>query len=79
MGLEDGNMPSFFASKSDENDDRPVHKKIEEQKRLLYVGITRSKSEVIFTVVKNRSGRRQHSSPFLEEIKDRIEIADAFE
>ncbi len=79
MGLEDGNMPSFFASKSDENDDRPVHKKIEEQKRLLYVGITRSKSEVVFTVVKNRSGRRQHSSPFLEEIKDRIEIADAFE
>lgn len=79
MGLEDGNMPSFFASKSDENDDRPIHKKMEEQKRLLYVGITRGKSEVVFTVVKNRSGRQQHSSPFLGEIKDRIDIAEAFE
>ncbi len=76
MGLEDENMPSFFAYKSDDNDDRPVVKKIEEQKRLLYVGITRAKEEVIFTIVKNRFGRLQKSSPFMEEIKDGIDITD---
>jgi len=53
-----------------------VHKKIEEQKRLLYVGITRSKSEVVFTAVKNRNGRKQQSSPFLDEIKDKIQITE---
>jgi DNA polymerase III epsilon subunit family exonuclease len=76
MGLEDENMPSFFAYKTDDNDDRPVAKKIEEQKRLLYVGITRAKEEVIFTVVKNRFGRLQKSSPFIDEIKDGIDIND---
>ncbi len=76
MGLEDENMPSFFAYKTDDNDDRPVAKKIEEQKRLLYVGITRAKEEVIFTIVKNRFGRLQKSSPFIDEIKDGIDIND---
>jgi len=76
MGMEDGNMPSYFAKKPDDQDDRPVHKKIEEQKRLLYVGITRSKSEVVFTAVKNRNGRKQQSSPFLDEIKDKIQITE---
>ncbi len=74
MGLEDDNMPSFFAYKTDDNDDRPVAKKIEEQKRLLYVGITRAKEEVIFTIVKNRFGRLQKSSPFFDEIKGSIDI-----
>jgi DNA helicase-2/ATP-dependent DNA helicase PcrA len=67
-------MPSFFAYKTDDNDDRPVDKKIEEQKRLLYVGITRAKDEIVFTVVKNRFGRLQKSSPFIDEIKDAIDI-----
>ena len=75
LGMEDGNMPSYFASKKDDQDDRPVYKKMEEQKRLLYVGVTRAKSEVIFTTVRNRNGRRQQLSPFLEEIKDKLESA----
>jgi len=74
LGLEDEQMPSFFAYRTDEQDDRPVSKKLEEQKRLLYVGITRGRSEVIFTVVKNRNGRRQKSSPFLEEIRHLIKV-----
>ncbi len=73
MGMEDESMPSFFAYKTDE-DDRPVYRKLEEQKRLLYVGITRAKSEVIFTAVKNRFGRSQRSSPFLDELKEAINI-----
>ncbi len=76
-GMEDDQMPSFFAYKKDDDDDRPVAQKIEEQKRLLYVGITRGKSEVVFTVVKNRFGREQKSSPFLEEIKSLIKIKNS--
>ncbi len=65
MGMEDQSMPSFFAYKEDDYDDRPVDKKMDEQKRLLYVGLTRAKDEIILTAVKNRFGRAQKSSPFL--------------
>jgi len=74
VGVEDEQMPSFFAYKLDYDDDRPVNEKIEEQKRLFYVGITRAKIEVIMTLVKNRFGRRQKSSPFLNDIKSDINI-----
>lgn len=68
MGMEDDSMPSFHAYKEDDFDDRSVAKKIDEQKRLLYVGLTRAKEEIILTAVKNRFGRIQKSSPFLREI-----------
>ena len=74
LGMEDEQMPNFFAYRNDDQDDRPVAQKLEEQKRLLYVGITRGKSEVIFTVVQNRNGRRQKSSPFFDEIRDKVDI-----
>ena len=74
VGVEDEQMPSFFAYKTDNDDERPVNEKIEEQKRLFYVGITRAKLEVIMTIVKNRFGRRQKSSPFLDDIKSDINI-----
>ena len=74
MGMEDNNMPSFFSYKETDEDDRTKSQKLEEQRRLLYVGITRAKEEVIFTSVKNRSGRPQQSSPFLRELKDDITI-----
>ncbi len=73
-GLEDENIPSIFTYRKDEQDDRPLNKKMDEQKRLLYVGITRSKSEVLFTLVRNRFGRRRKSSPFLESLKSKIDI-----
>ncbi len=73
-GLEDENIPSVFTYRQDEQDDRPLAKKMDEQKRLLYVGITRSKSEVIFTLVRNRFGRRRKSSPFLDSIKSKVDI-----
>ncbi len=74
LGMEDEQMPSFFAYRNDDQDDRTISKKIEEQKRLLYVGITRGKNEIIFTIVKNRNGRKQKSSPFLEQIRSTIDI-----
>jgi DNA polymerase III epsilon subunit family exonuclease len=74
MGLEDNNIPSFYSYKDDDADGRSQSQKLQEQKRLLYVGITRAKTEVVLTSVKNRSGRSQKSSPFLKEIKDDIDI-----
>lgn len=68
MGMEDQNMPSFHAYQEDDLDDRTIDKKMDEQKRLLYVGLTRAKEEIILTAVKNRMGRLQKSSPFLREI-----------
>ncbi|WP_456441719.1 UvrD-helicase domain-containing protein [Caldithrix abyssi] len=73
-GMEDHNIPSSYVYRDDEEDDRPMHKKLDEQKRLLYVGITRGKSEVIFTLVRNRFGRRHKSSPFLENIRPMVDI-----
>ena len=67
-------MSKCPAYKSDDDDDRPVTEKLEEQKRLFYVGITRAKAEVYMTLVRNRFGRRQKSSPFLDEIKNDIEL-----
>ena len=43
-------------------------KKIEEQRRLLYVGMTRAKSELILTAVKHRGGWEHESSPFLKDL-----------
>ncbi len=69
LGMEDENMPSFWAYKEeDDDDDRPVSKKLEEQKRLLYVGLTRAKDEVLFSAVRTRFNRDNRSSPFLREI-----------
>lgn len=68
VGLEEKNMPGFHALKEDPEDDRPVSKKIEEQRRLFYVGLTRGKSEVILTAVKNRGGWERESSQFLKNL-----------
>jgi DNA helicase-2/ATP-dependent DNA helicase PcrA len=69
MGMENKNMPGFHALKSDDDDDRPVPKKLEEQRRLFYVGMTRAKSELVLTAVKNRGGWEHESSPFLKDLK----------
>lgn len=68
MGLEKNNIPGYHALREDAEDDRSVTKKMEEQRRLLYVGITRGKSEVILTAVKNRGGWENESSPFLKDL-----------
>ena len=70
LGMENGNMPGFHATRESEEDDRPVEQKLEEQRRLMYVGITRAKSEVILTTVTNRDGYERTSSDFLTELMD---------
>ena len=68
MGLEKNNIPGFHALREEIEDGRSVNKKVEEQRRLLYVGITRGKSEVLMTAVKNRGGWENESSPFLKDL-----------
>jgi DNA polymerase III epsilon subunit family exonuclease len=69
MGMENKNMPGFHALQEDADDDRSVTKKIEEQRRLFYVGMTRAKSELVMTAVKNRGGWEHESSPFLKDLQ----------
>jgi DNA helicase-2/ATP-dependent DNA helicase PcrA len=69
LGMENENMPNFFALHKSSDDDRSVSQKMEEQKRLFYVGLTRAKTEIILTVVKNRGGWQRESSPFLKNLK----------
>jgi DNA polymerase III epsilon subunit family exonuclease len=69
MGMENKNMPGFHALRKDSDDDRPIPKKLEEQRRLFYVGMTRAKTELVLTAVKNRGGWEHESSPFLKDIK----------
>jgi DNA polymerase III epsilon subunit family exonuclease len=69
MGLENKNMPGFHALREDADDDRSVPKKLEEQRRLFYVGMTRAKSELVMTAVKNRGGWEHESSPFLKDLE----------
>jgi DNA helicase-2/ATP-dependent DNA helicase PcrA len=68
LGMENNNMPSFLAMRDDSDDDRPIAQKLEEQRRLFYVGLTRAKTEIVLTAVKNRGGWERESSPFLKEI-----------
>jgi superfamily I DNA/RNA helicase len=68
MGIEDNNMPGFHAMREDIDDDRPISKKVEEQRRLFYVGITRAKTELLLTAVKNRGGWEHRSSSFLKDL-----------
>lgn len=76
MGMENKNMPGFHALRTDSDDDRPVPKKLEEQRRLFYVGMTRAKTELILTAVKNRGGWEHESSPFLKDIKIKRNIEE---
>jgi DNA helicase-2/ATP-dependent DNA helicase PcrA len=72
-GMEEG----LFPSRPDEKDDE-----LEEERRILYVSITRAKRELYFTSCRRRTiwGRTvpQQPSRFLNEIpRDQIEVIDA--
>ena len=72
-------MPGFHALRSDEDDDRPVPKKLEEQRRLFYVGMTRAKTELVLTAVKNRGGWEHESSPFLKDLQIKRKIVNKWQ
>ncbi len=62
-GLEDRMLPSARALNSDNS------KEMEEQRRLLYVGITRAMDRLTLTCVRHRPGRNLSPSRFWEELQ----------
>jgi DNA helicase-2/ATP-dependent DNA helicase PcrA len=57
----------------------PEHRKAaawEEERRLLYVGITRAKTELVLSASKTRQGKRVGISPFVKELGFGVEKAD---
>ncbi len=76
MGMEDDNMPSFFAKKTDAEDDRPVSKKIEEQTekgnafrvtlpKYLIANLAYSKGHILKTGMDTGKSRRKPSNASL--------------
>lgn len=61
-GLEQNMIPSFYAIGSRNPD------QLAEQRRLLYVAITRAKEQLTFTTATLRNGYAQNSSEFLAEL-----------
>ncbi|MEJ2085679.1 MAG: 3'-5' exonuclease [Acidobacteriota bacterium] len=73
-GLEDGLLPHFNAGDSQED--------VEEERRLLYVGMTRAKERLVLTTCRRRrvAGRYQdrEESPFLLEVSAKdLEISES--
>lgn len=64
-GVEYGNIPSFYADTSD---------LVEEERRLLYVAITRAKDHLFLTHTKKRNGKDANPSPFLHDIKQHLTL-----
>ncbi len=60
--LNEGIIPMKKANKERE---------VEEERRLLYVGMTRAKTNLILTNVKERNNRESKPSPFLKDIYDK--------
>jgi DNA polymerase III epsilon subunit family exonuclease len=63
VGVEDGTIPSFLAKTRDE---------IEEERRVMYVAITRAKKRLCVTQVQSWSGYKKVPSRFLHDIPDSL-------
>lgn len=66
LGAVDGSIPHDYALDSYRNAD---HAPLEEERRLLYVAITRAKEELYLSVPKKIKGRKAYPSRFLAPIK----------
>jgi DNA helicase-2/ATP-dependent DNA helicase PcrA len=68
-GLHDNFLPSYWSYQTDDLDDLPISRKLEEQRRLFYVGMTRAKNELILTSSATIDHKKQEKpSPFIAEL-----------
>ncbi|MGA8941521.1 MAG: ATP-dependent helicase [Thermoactinomyces sp.] len=65
IGLHAMVIPHYRSLKVPENRKNEAW---EEERRLLYVGMTRARKELILSSTKTRQGKRAHPSPFLQDI-----------
>ncbi|MGH9422243.1 MAG: 3'-5' exonuclease, partial [Thermoanaerobaculia bacterium] len=63
VGVEDAAMPGRTQKKE------PAKKEVEESRRLLYVGMTRTIDRLILTRVDERSGKPSGGNQFLDEME----------
>ncbi|CEQ24953.1 ATP-dependent helicase [Paraclostridium sordellii] len=67
IGANEGTIP--HEKSYDIEDDKKRKEAIEEERRLLYVGITRAEDELYISSPKNKYGRKVFQSRFIDEIK----------
>lgn len=67
IGANEGTIP--HEKSYDIEDDKNRKEAIEEERRLLYVGITRAQDELYISSPKNKYGRKVFQSRFIDEIK----------
>ncbi|WP_338561687.1 3'-5' exonuclease [Paraclostridium sordellii] len=67
IGANEGTIP--HEKSYDIEDDKKRKEAIEEERRLLYVGITRAQDELYISSPKNKYGRKVFQSRFIDEIK----------
>ena len=65
LGAVDGSLPHDYALESYRNGDT---KPFEEERRLLYVAVTRAKEKLFISVPENRRGKKANRSRFLQPI-----------
>jgi DNA helicase II / ATP-dependent DNA helicase PcrA len=69
LGVVDGSLPHDFALDSYRNGD---FSPLEEERRLLYVAITRAKKQLFLSAIQNRRGKKAHCSRFLTPLKKHL-------
>jgi DNA helicase II / ATP-dependent DNA helicase PcrA len=69
LGVVDGSLPHDFALDSYRNGD---FSPLEEERRLLYVAITRAKEQLFLSALQNKRGKKAYCSRFLTPLKKYI-------
>lgn len=67
IGTNEGTIP--HEKSCDLDDETKIREAVEEERRLLYVGITRAQDELYISIPKNKYGRKVFESRFVDEIK----------
>jgi len=64
VGLEENVLPGFYALRSGDPEE------LDEERRLLYVGMTRASAALTLTRVESRGGFKQEASRFLSALSE---------